>query len=145
MSQHPDSKDFILVLQSKYCENCDKNIVSDNLMNKWCKPCQINHLKKNLASWFSGNEEIDDFVQEMQLKINYNNNIIFEWVPYTQFNDIKKIGISDSITLYSAIWEDGPLCYNEYDEELTRESNTTVTLKCLNNSHNIIEKFLNEV
>ncbi|EXX64088.1 Mkk2p [Rhizophagus irregularis DAOM 197198w] len=148
ISQHPDTKDYIMVLKNKYCENCGKNVVSNNNeMNALCKPCQINHLKKNLASWFSGNEEIDDFIQEMQLKINYHNNLVFEWVPYTQFNDIKKISnIDDSITIYSAIWEDGPLCYKEYDEELlTRESNTMVILKCFNNSQNITGKFLNEV
>ncbi|EXX53694.1 hypothetical protein RirG_241590 [Rhizophagus irregularis DAOM 197198w] len=145
ISQHPNTNDYIMVLQSNYCENCDKNYVSNNVMNKWCKPCQINHLKKNLASWFSGNEEIDDFIQGMQLKINYRNNVVFEWIPYTQFYDIKKIVISDSITIYSAIWEDGPLCYDEYDEKLTRESNTMVTLICLNNSNTIIDKFLKEV
>ncbi|RGB35660.1 hypothetical protein C1646_111031 [Rhizophagus diaphanus] len=146
ISQHPDTKDYIMVLKSKYCENCSKNYVSNNEMNTLCKPCQINHLKKNLTSWFSGNDEIDDFIQEMQLKINYHNNLVFEWVPYTQFNDIKKISnIDDSITIYSAIWEDGPLCYKEYDEELTRKSNTMVILKYFNNSQNITDKFLNEV
>ncbi|GBC28024.2 kinase-like domain-containing protein [Rhizophagus irregularis DAOM 181602=DAOM 197198] len=45
--------------------------------------------------WTSGNGKIDYFIQEMQLKINGHgyDDIVFEWIPYSQFNDIKEIGI----------------------------------------------------
>src|SRR5437016_2018299 len=58
-------------------------------------------------TWISENEEIDDL--EMQLKISNNNNSIFEWIPYNQFNEIKKTGEGNFATAYSAIWKDGPL------------------------------------
>jgi hypothetical protein len=48
-------------------------------------------LKKNFTNWTSKNEKIDKFIQEMQLKINDYNDIIVEWIPYEQFNNIKKI------------------------------------------------------
>ena len=44
----------------------------------------------------------------MQLKIDFYDDIVFEWIPYNQFIDIKKIGGS-FVEVYSAIWKDGPL------------------------------------
>ena len=114
--------------------------------DKWCKPCQIDNLKTtNLTS---GNEKIDIFIQEMQLKIEYSSDIVFEWIPYNQFNDIKKIGKGGFATVYSAIWKDGPLKYDKDSKEYTRNSyyaNQKVALKCLHNSQNITNEFLNEV
>ena len=117
-----------MVLQYCYCENCSE--IYTNIFHNWCKPCQINKLEKNFANWTSGNKKIDEFIQETQTKNNltsimfewipYNqfnnieeiNDIIVEWIPYNQFNDIKKIGEDDSATLYSATWINGP--YNYY-------------------------------
>ena len=44
----------------------------------------------------------------MQLKIDKYSDIIFEWIPYNQFSDIKEIGRGGFATVYSAIWKDGP-------------------------------------
>jgi len=79
----------------------------------------------------------------MQLKIDSYNNIISEWIPYNQFNDIKEIvNKDDSAKIYSAIWKDGPLNYNE---KYTRNENKKVALKYLYNSQNINNEILNEV
>ena len=86
----------------------------------------------------------------MQLKIEGPGSIVFEWIPYNQFNNIKVIGRGGFATVYSAIWKDGPLIY-EYDNgkyKYTRKSykaNKKVALKCLHNSQNITNEFLNEV
>jgi hypothetical protein len=68
-------------------------------------------------------------------------------MPYNQFNEIIETGRNDSIIVYSAIWEDGPLQYNEYNRsnKYTRDSNKEVALKCLHNSTNPIEFVINEV
>jgi hypothetical protein len=83
ISQNPDTNDYILV--------------------------QNNTL--NLTNWMSGNEKIDNFIQERQTKIDRFDNLIFEWITYSQFNQIKKTDKNDLITVYSAIWRDGPLQY----------------------------------
>jgi hypothetical protein len=90
----------------------------------------------------SGNEKIDNLIQKLQLNINYNTRIIFEWIPYNQLSDIHKISEDDIDTLYSAKWNDGPLYYDE--KKWARKSNKVVTLKYLYNSPNIIN-LLNKV
>jgi hypothetical protein len=81
----------------------------------------------------------------MQLIIEYYHNIIFEWIPYYQFYDIKKTSKNGFITAYSAIWKDGPLLYNYYHKGYIRDSNKEVALRCLCNSQNPIESLINEV
>jgi hypothetical protein len=143
ISQNPDTKDYIIVLQDGFCNKCGEQCTNVNY--KWCKPCQIDNLKGNFTNWTSGNEKIDNFIQEMQLKINQHDDIVFEWIPYNQFSDIKEIGRGGFATVYSAIWKDGPLEYDYYNFEYTRKSNYKVALKCLHNSQNITSEFLNEV
>ena len=79
----------------------------------------------------------------MQLKINSYKDIIVEWIPYNQFDNIKEIGKSGFTTVYSVIWIDGPLYV--YNYEWKRTSNKEVTLKCVHNSQNVTNEFLNEV
>jgi hypothetical protein len=83
----------------------------------------------------------------MQLKIdNYYDGIV-EWIPYNQFTDIKIIEKDDENTdiIYLAIWKNGPLVYNEDKYIYKRNNYVKVALKCLNNSQNKIDEFLNEV
>ena len=106
----------------------------------WCKSCQINKLKTNRTS---GNEKIDDFIQEMQLKINSPWDIVFEWISYNQFNKIKEIYKDGVIIVYSAEWTNGLLEYNISKRKYIRSQNTKVALKCLYNSQNITNELLN--
>jgi hypothetical protein len=113
ISQNPNTNDFILVL----------------------------NYNKNLVKWISKNNKIDDFIQEIQLENKYSDNV-FEWILYNQFDEIKETGKNGSITIYSAIWKDGPLYYNS---KYSRKSNKIVTLKCLHNSQNTVEFVINKV
>ena len=115
ISQHPALRDYIFVQNSSI----------------------------NLANQISGNEKIDDFIQERQLKINNHNDIVLEWIPYNQFNEIKETGKNSYMTIYSAIWKDGPLHYL-YDK-CTRSPNKEVVLKFLCNSQESIDSLINEV
>ncbi|RGB40853.1 hypothetical protein C1646_366117 [Rhizophagus diaphanus] len=140
ISQNPDTKDYTLVLQDGYCEACGKEYIDG-----WCKPCLMNYLKDDFTNWTSGNEKIDVFIQEKQLKVDYFLDKIFEWIPYDQFHNIKKIGQGGFATVYSAIWKDGPLSYNTYLKMWLNEINTKVALKCLHDSKNVTDKFMKEV
>jgi hypothetical protein len=115
ISQNPNTNDYILV--------------QNNALN---------------LTWMSGNEEIDNFIQERQLKADKYNDIVTEWIPYNRFNQIKKTSKNGLMTVYSAIWRDGPLQCKEYGN-YTRKSNKNVALKCLHNLQNPIGFVINEV
>src|SRR5688572_6914283 len=118
------------------CGKCEKYIDFSDYVYGGCKTCYINFIS-NLTK--SGNEKIDDIIQEMQLKINNINDIVFEWIPYNQFDNIEKISKGDFATVCSAIWKDGPLCYNFICDD-TRESDKKVVLKCVHDSQNVTDE-----
>ncbi|UZO00431.1 uncharacterized protein OCT59_011565 [Rhizophagus irregularis] len=140
ISQDPNTKDYIIVFENEYCEQCDEKYTSF-LFNKWCKPCQLKNIK-NLIYGTSGNKRIDKLIQEMQSETDNSKDIIFEWIPYNQFSNIKEIGKGGFATIYSATWKDGPLSYNgcEYVRDKKK-----IALKQLYDSQNITVKFLNEI
>src|SRR5204863_503903 len=112
ISQHPDTLDYIIIIQDVY---------------------------------FNGNKKIDDCIKEMHLRIKSNEDIVFEWIPYNQLNYIEEINKGNFATIYSAIWNDGPLYYNENESIYIRKPDKKVALKCIHNSQNIDNEILNEV
>ena len=145
ISQNPNTKDYIMVIQDRYCETCGEKYT--DIEDKWCKPCQISYLKRNFTYWASRNEKIDNFIKEKQLEINYCNDEIFEWIPYNQFDNIKEISKDGFSTLFSAIWKNGQLNYDKSKKiykRILRNQNQKVSLKCYN-SQNITDEFFNEV
>ena len=92
----------------------------------------------------SENKRIDDYIHEIQLNIKYDDDIVLEWIPYNQFNEIKEISKDSFTTVYSAIWKDGPLQYYN-NIEYIRISNKEVILKHLHNLQNPIEFLIDEV
>ncbi|GBC09382.1 hypothetical protein RclHR1_08810001 [Rhizophagus clarus] len=117
ISQNPYTNDYILVLNNSI----------------------------NLTNWTSGNEKVDNFIWKMQLKINNPWNTIFEWIPYNQLFKVKEENKNNFITVYSAIWKNGPLYYSTVENKYTRDSNKKVALKCLHNSQNYVDIVINEV
>ncbi|EXX63995.1 hypothetical protein RirG_147060 [Rhizophagus irregularis DAOM 197198w] len=102
-------------------------------------------LVQNNFTWISGNEKINDFIQERQYKINKYDEIVLEWIPYNQFSEIKETGKNDFVTVYSTIWKNGPL-YKKYEwSDYTRDSNKKVALKCLRNLQESIDSLINEI
>ena len=81
----------------------------------------------------------------MQLKINDKSDIVFEWIPYNQFDNIEEINKFDFATVYSALWKNGRLYYDYDGIDYLRKSDKKVALKCLHNSQSISSEFLNEV
>ncbi|GES91819.1 kinase-like domain-containing protein [Rhizophagus clarus] len=138
LNKNPDTKDHIIVFQDIYCEKCDQKYT--NLSYKWCKTCQI----KDLLKWINRNEKIDNFIQERLEEINDPWDNIFEWIPYNQFNDIKKVNKDNFSTVYSAKWVDGPLFWETSKKKYIRGSDKEVALKYLHNLQDI-DEFLNNV
>ena len=121
------------------CEKCGKQIYG------WCKSCQINNFKES-TNGTCGNEKINDLIQEMQSKIKDWRDIVFEWIPYNQFDNAKEVSKGDFATVYSSIWKNGPLHYSiDDDDEYTRNQNERFDLKYLNNSQHFTDEFLNKV
>jgi hypothetical protein len=102
-------------------------------------------LVQNNINWISGNKKIDDFIKEIQLKVESHHGIVFEWIPYNQLENIKETGKNGFMTIYAAIWKDGPLYYDKDYNEYMRNLNKEVALKCLHNLQNPIEFLTDEV
>jgi hypothetical protein len=135
ISQNQITKDYIIVsYYNLYCERCGEEYTEYyNSKYEWCIYCQVNDLSLNFRNWTSENQEIDNLIQKMQLKISRPDNIIFEWIPYDQFSNIKKIN-NDNV--YSAIWNNDFLFYdNLYINEPIKR--LRVTLKY---SQNIVKE-----
>ncbi|EXX58039.1 Cdc15p [Rhizophagus irregularis DAOM 197198w] len=65
-----------------------------------------------------------------------------EWIPYSQFTNVKEIARGGFGIIYLATWLDGSIKVS-YDRE--RSSNETVILKRFKNSQDISRYFLNEL
>ncbi|CAB5335316.1 unnamed protein product [Rhizophagus irregularis] len=148
ISQNSDIKNYVIIFNDEYfstynCKNCYK--VFADMQYKWCKQCQINYLKNNFTNWISENENVDNFIQKIQLNITHPTDVIFEWIPYNQFGDIKEIGKLGFATVYSAKCEDGPLTYNENTKKYERHLlNSEFALKVFQNIQ-LTDEFLYKV
>ncbi|RHZ60310.1 hypothetical protein Glove_355g81 [Diversispora epigaea] len=122
------------------CEECGNKNTGKN----WCLQCNSQHFQRNFGNWTSENKDIDVIIQESQS--NCTNYLSFvEWVPYSQFEDIKYIDKGGFGKIYSAIWNEGPIQkWNIQQKKWERIYKKEVALKSLNNSQNITTEFLNE-
>ncbi|UZO22921.1 uncharacterized protein OCT59_015269 [Rhizophagus irregularis] len=143
VSQNPDTKDYILVFHEKYlekfCKDCGENYPDE--INKWCKSCQIDFLECNFASWTSGDKQIDCFIQEKRSQIDSPLDIVFEWISYNQFSDIRE----RENGFAAAVWKDGPLKFDRCSKKYVRNLNRNVALKYLYDFQYITDEFLNKV
>lgn len=113
---------------------------------KWCHTCNSNHFKNNFKNWTSGNDDIDKFIQNIQLSAD-NNFKVLEWIPYERFYNIEYIARGGFGTVYKAIWIDGYIRERDNKNQNWKRSGqyTSVALKSLNYSESVIPKILNEV
>jgi hypothetical protein len=79
----------------------------------------------------------------------FNNGtaeILMEWIPYSQFTNVKEIAKGGFGIIYQATWLDGSINNkNDYSNLKVRRNNETVILKKFKNSRGISKYFLNEV
>ncbi|POG67850.1 kinase-like domain-containing protein [Rhizophagus irregularis DAOM 181602=DAOM 197198] len=129
------------------CQDCKQ----PNTGETWCKSCNSKHFQQNFKNWTSGNDEVDKFIQKMQLKAkDYRETL--EWIEYDRFENVEYLAKGGFGTIYKAIWRDGYI--REWDSENNQwkrvkfwdkdYENFPVVLKCLHNSQDITD-FLREM
>ena len=111
----------------------------------WCQSCNTKRFQQNFKNWTSGNHNIDEFIQNAQLKAK-NDEEVLEWIEYDGFKNIEyfaKVGFGIAC---EAIWKVGNIVgWNYKNNQWDRWGERRVALKCLHNSQNISNEFLNEV
>ncbi len=149
------------------CYNCNQPKTD----HYWCRHCNTKIFQQEFSKWTSGNEHIDKFIQDAQLKAR-NKHEIIEWIPYNRLRNIQYLAKGGFSTIYKAIWLGGhiepwndenkqwnkiPYLLKNEDYENAKDKNIKsplngnekygrcVVLKSLHNSSNINEEFLNEV
>ncbi|WNE40852.1 MAG: Serine/threonine-protein kinase PknD [Mycoplasmataceae bacterium] len=99
--------------------------------------------KLNFKNWTSGNEVIDKFIQEQQLKAlkARNSSEMLEWIPYENFTNVEYIAKGGFGSIYKANLK------NDYFlvSYLGDEANENFVLKELNNSKDVNADFLQEI
>ena len=145
ITRDPNTNNFIMVMDcnafSKYgiCKECKQ----PNAGFLWCQSCNVQHFRQNFKNWTSGNHDIDEFIQNVQLKAK---NQILEWIEYYRFENVEYLAKGGFGTVHKAIWKDGTIGrwdskYNQW----ARNGNYLVALKCLHDSQEITIEFLKEV
>jgi len=121
-------------------------VVLDDICEKCNHACETIYFQRKFDNWTSGNNDIDKFIQDVQLSVHNNTEKVLEWIPYNRFYDIKYITKGEFGKVYKANWINEYISYwNRNNQNLKRGQNMFVILKSLNNSNNVTSEFLNEV
>ncbi|CAG8536349.1 3073_t:CDS:2 [Acaulospora colombiana] len=76
-----------------------------------CELCTLSTVNKSgTPSWSSGNPEIDRIISNSQSKSQFMFSHV-EWIPFERLRDINKISRGGFGGVYSAWWNDGPMCF----------------------------------
>ncbi|RHZ55147.1 hypothetical protein Glove_420g58 [Diversispora epigaea] len=122
------------------CDQCHQNNIGLN----WCHPCNAKQFQNEFGKWTSEDREIDEFIQQTQLKANKHQEII-EWIPFDKLENIKYLAKGGFGTAYKAKWLDGLIFHWDYKvENWIRHGEQNVCLKSLHSSTNKID-FLQEI
>ncbi|CAG8809521.1 29618_t:CDS:2 [Gigaspora margarita] len=143
------------------CSDCSR----PNTSTDWCHMCNAERFRQGFGTWTSNNEYIDKFIQDAQLGAADRREVL-EWIPYEKLKHVTYVARGGYSTIYKAIWVDGPISgWNHemqqwqryqfmYDDKcrfLTTLDNMysgtfgiSIALKCLHDSSNVDEEFLNE-
>ncbi|GBC03025.1 hypothetical protein RclHR1_04940005 [Rhizophagus clarus] len=127
-----------------YLTEEQKSLIDKLILNEELKE---RYKRRDLCKFFgqaSGNNEVDKFIQEAQLKAK-NKHQILEWIEYDKFEDIKYLAKGGFGTIYKAIWKEDPFWKKNYGFPWKIKRETKVALKCLHNSQDISAEFLKEL
>ncbi|PKK63985.1 kinase-like protein [Rhizophagus irregularis] len=118
----------------RVCENCNQKC----LATLYCEFCVRNYLKAKFSNWSSGNEDIDNLIQECQMETTDPDSII-EWIPYSNLININYLAKGGYSEIYTSEWIHGK--YDEWDskeQQLKRLGEQDVAISHLNISNKVI-------
>ncbi|PKY28028.1 hypothetical protein RhiirB3_443998 [Rhizophagus irregularis] len=109
-----------IVLADKILTN-DEKTYAIRLLTKNYDRDKVNHnsgtkriCENYFSNWTSGNDVIDNLIQKCQLETT-RPNVIVEWIPHSNLENIKYLTKGGFSEIYIAHWIDGT--YNEWDSE----------------------------
>jgi hypothetical protein len=117
------------------------------VLNDKCKECKhicyVKNFQQNFKNWTSGNNNIDEFIRDIQLSAHKDVREALEWIPNNKFNNVKCI----TKNRYIANWIDGNIInWDNSIQDWKREGqNMIVELEVLNNPKNITLEFIDKV
>ncbi len=127
--------------ERRLCENCRQ----DCLAISYCEHCIRNYLKTKFSICKSGNDDIDDLIQNCQMGTISPDKII-EWIPYNHLENIKYLTEGGCSKIFSADWISGR--YDKWDvkeKQLKRGGTCKVILKNLENVKSANRNWYEEV
>ncbi|CAB4420263.1 unnamed protein product [Rhizophagus irregularis] len=138
----------------------DKLITDKELKERYkkyglCKECNHSRIytycnyclfQPNFKNWTSGNHDVDEFIQKIQLKAKSFGQVI-EWIEYDKFVNVEYLAKGGFGTTFKAVWKDGHILgWDDNNNQWERHGGVKeVALKCLHNSQGITAEFLKEV
>src|SRR4051812_30311533 len=125
----------------RICENCNQEC----LATLYCEYCVRNYLKAKFSNWTSGNDDIDNLIRKCQMETS-RPNVVIEWIPYNNLQNIKYLTKGGCSEIYTADWIDGG--YEEWDskeQQLKRAGTIHVVLKRLENVDSANQRWFEEV
>ncbi|CAG8670042.1 4311_t:CDS:2, partial [Scutellospora calospora] len=82
------------------CKTCGRSL-SDKA---WCKTCEGQKLQKSFGDWTSGNQSIDEFIKNSQIK-PHNKESYLLWIPFANLSHLKYMANGGFSAVYHALWD----------------------------------------
>lgn len=112
--------------EMRQCKDCNNSVYAI----EFCEFCIRKYLQRNFCKW-TGNNEIDEAIQEAQLK-TIAPDLVIEFIPYENLNNIHFRTEGSYSTIYNALWIDGYFDkWNNESKILQRIGKYNVVLKRL--------------
>src|SRR5437764_1307749 len=100
--------------------------VSKCVSTSYCEYCARSYLKSNFSKWSSGNTDINDSIQHLQIE-SCAPHKIFEWIPYDNLQNIQN-------EVCEKYWIDGPYVkWDSEEQQLKRLGTHKVIMKRIEN------------
>jgi hypothetical protein len=125
----------------RICEICNQGC----LATLYCENCVRNYLKTKFLDWTSENDDIDNLIKKCQIETLYPN-MIAEWIPYNNLQNIKYLTKGEHSEIYKATWINGHyLEWDSKEQQLKRFGRQEVILKRLENVKSANQSWFEEV